>query len=302
MREAVYVGLRELMKEHPEIIVIDTDVGEATRVKRLAGEFKERVINIGITEQSSFGIAAGLSLEGLKPYVVMFSMFALRGIEIVRQSIGYPELNVTIIGTHAGVSVGEDGPTHQCIEDIGCFRAISRFRILSPADRYEAISVIRESYKIRQPSYIRLARQQFGYVYSEIPEFKPFRVIEDYGDDFTIISTGIGVYEAKKALNRLKKDNLKGKLINVVQIKPLDKEILKFISEKVICVEDHNIHGGLFSAISEEVSQGDMKVKILPIGVKDRYGKSGKPYDVLKYFKLDHLSIYEEVKKWLRYF
>ena len=250
MRDSVYIGLKELMLEHPEIIVIDTDVGEATRVKKLAEEFKYRVINIGITEQSSFGIAAGLCLEGLRPYVVMFSMFVLRGIEIIRQAIGYPCLSVTIIGTHAGVSVGEDGPTHQCVEDIGCFRAIPGFRILSPADRYEAISVIKESYRIKQPCYIRIARQQFGYVYEEIPEFKKFRVIEDYGDDFAIVATGVAVYEAKKVLNMLKSDGLKGRLIDVVQIKPLDKEILKFISERVICIEDHNIYGGLFSAIS----------------------------------------------------
>ena len=301
MREAVYIGLKELMLKHPEIIVIDTDVGEATRVKKLAEEFRDRVLNIGITEQSSFGIAAGLCLEGLRPYVVMFSMFVLRGVEIIRQAIGYPWLDVTIIGTHAGVSVGEDGPTHQCIEDIGCFRAIPGFRILSPADRYEAISVIKESYRVKQPCYIRIARQQFGYVYDEIPEFQTFRVIEDYGDDFTIVATGIVVYEAKKALDVLKSDGLRGRLINVVQIKPLDKEILKFISERIICVEDHNIYGGLFSAISEEISQEGIKAKILPIGIRDRYGKSGKPYDVLKYFKLDCLSIYEEVKKWLRY-
>jgi len=301
MREGIYLGLKELLKRNKNLIILDNDVGEATRTKKLKNEFENRIFNLGIVEQSTFGIAAGLSKEGFKVYIVMFSIFTLRGIEIIRQCIGYPNLDVVIIGSHAGVSVGEDGPTHQCIEDVACFRSLPNFSILSPADRNETISVIKESFNRNHPVYIRVARQQFGSIYESVPKFKSFSVIVDEGDDFTIIASGIEVYEALKAIEMLRKDRLKGKLINIVEIKPISNKILDFMTERVICVEDHNIIGGLYSGISEILVREDMKFKILPIGICDRYGKSGNPRDVLKYFGLDYYSIYKKVKKWLKY-
>ncbi len=295
MREAIYIALKELMRKYDDIIVIDADVNESTRVSKLLSEFKGRVFNLGIVEQSCFGIAAGLAMEGFKPYVAMFSIFALRSLEIIRQAICYPNLDVKIIGTHYGVNVGEDGATHQCLEDLGCFRSIPNIRIFSPCDRNEAISTIKHSYDINKPCYIRIARQDFGRIHENVPEFKPYNVVASYGNNFTIIATGVMVYESLRAVELLKSQGLRGKLINLCQIKPLDENLTREIeSDIVITVEDGNIYAGLFSAICEAFA--DEYFKIYPIGIKDRYGKSGKPYDVIKHFGLDYKSIARTVQ------
>ena len=298
-RQSYGEALLELGKENKNIVVLDADLSTATKTNIFAKEFPERFFDMGIAEQDMLGTAAGLATCGKIPYASTFAVFAAgRAYDQVRNSIAYPNLNVKICATHAGITVGEDGATHQMLEDIGMMRGIPNMTVISPSDDTQTKWAIKAISKINGPVYVRLSRLATPVIYDEKDKFEIGKAVQiGKGTDATIFATGDTVAEAIKAKDLLEK---KGKFVRVVDvhtIKPIDeKMILKCAEEtdKLICVEDHSIINGLGSAIADVLVEHNPK-KLIKLGVKDCFGKSGKADDLIKYFKLDAKSITDAV-------
>lgn len=298
-RQSYGEALLELGKENKNIVVLDADLSTATKTNIFAKEFPERFFDMGIAEQDMLGTAAGLATCGKIPYASTFAVFAAgRAYDQVRNSIAYPNLNVKICATHAGITVGEDGATHQMLEDIGMMRGIPNMTVISPSDDTQTKWAIKAISKINGPVYVRLSRLATPVIYDEKDKFEIGKAVQiGKGTDATIFATGDTVAEAIKAKDLLEK---KGKFVRVVDvhtIKPIDeKMILKCAEEtdKLICVEDHSIINGLGSAIADVLVEHNPK-KLIKLGVKDCFGKSGKADDLVKYFKLDAKSITDAV-------
>ena len=298
-RQSYGEALLELGKENKNIVVLDADLSTATKTNIFAKEFPERFFDMGIAEQDMLGTAAGLATCGKIPYASTFAVFAAgRAYDQVRNSIAYPNLNVKICATHAGITVGEDGATHQMLEDIGMMRGIPNMTVISPSDDTQTKWAIKAISKINGPVYVRLSRLATPVIYDEKDKFEIGKAVQiGKGTDATIFATGDTVAEAIKAKDLLEK---KGKFVRVVDvhtIKPIDeKMILKCAEEtdKLISVEDHSIINGLGSAIADVLVEHNPK-KLIKLGVKDCFGKSGKADDLVKYFKLDAKSITDAV-------
>lgn len=298
-RQSYGEALLELGKENKNIVVLDADLSTATKTNIFAKEFPERFFDMGIAEQDMLGTAAGLATCGKIPYASTFAVFAAgRAYDQVRNSIAYPNLNVKICATHAGITVGEDGATHQMLEDIGMMRGIPNMTVISPSDDTQTKWAIKAISKINGPVYVRLSRLATPVIYDEKDKFEIGKAVQiGKGTDATIFATGDTVAEAIKAKDLLEK---KGKFVRVVDvhtIKPIDeKMILKCAEEtdKLICVEDHSIINGLGSAIADVLVEHNPK-KLIKLGVKDCFGKSGKADDLVKHFKLDAKSITDAV-------
>ena len=298
-RQSYGEALLELGKENKNIVVLDADLSTATKTNIFAKEFPERFFDMGIAEQDMLGTAAGLATCGKIPYASTFAVFAAgRAYDQVRNSIAYPNLNVKICAAHAGITVGEDGATHQMLEDIGMMRGIPNMTVISPSDDTQTKWAIKAISKINGPVYVRLSRLATPVIYDEKDKFEIGKAVQiGKGTDATIFATGDTVAEAIKAKDLLEK---KGKFVRVVDvhtIKPIDeKMILKCAEEtdKLICVEDHSIINGLGSAIADVLVEHNPK-KLIKLGVKDCFGKSGKADDLIKYFKLDAKSITDAV-------
>ena len=299
-RESFGKALVELGKGNENVVVLTADLAGATKTSLFEKEFPDRFINVGIAEQNMIGISAGLATTGKIPFASTFAMFAAgRAYDQIRNSVAYPKLNVKICGTHAGVTVGEDGATHQMLEDLSLMRSIPNMTVLCTSDDVQTKWAIKEMAKIDGPVYIRLARVATPVIYDENQKFEIGKMVQiGDGTDATVFATGVEVAEALKAKEELEKENINIRVVDVHTIKPIDREmIIKCAREtkKLITIEDHSIIGGLGTAVCEVLSE-EYPTKVVRMGMQDRFGKSGKAEQLLKYFKLDSQAIIEEIK------
>ncbi len=299
-RQSYGEALVELGKENEKVVVLDADLSSATKTNLFAKEFPNRFFDIGIAEQDMMGTAAGFATCGKIPYASTFAVFASgRAYDQVRNSIAYPNLNVKICATHSGVTVGEDGATHQMLEDIGMMRAIPNMTVISPSDDTQTKWAIKEISKINGPVYVRLSRVATPVIYDENAKFeigKSYQIGK--GVDATIFATGVTVSEAIKAKEMLEKDGIYARVIDMYSLKPIDKDmIIKCAKETkmLISVEDHSIIGGLGTAIADVLAQ-EYPAKLIKLGVHDSFGKSGKANELMNYFKINADAIVEEIK------
>ena len=304
-RESYGNALVELGAEHDNLIVLDADLAAATKTGVFKKAYPDRHIDCGIAECNMMGIAAGLSTTGIVPFASTFAMFAAgRAFEQVRNSIGYPHLNVKIGATHAGISVGEDGATHQCNEDIALMRTIPGMVILNPADDVEAKACVKAAYEYNGPVYLRFGRLAVP-VINDRPDYK-FElgkgVVLREGKDVTIVATGLCVSSALEAAEKLAADGIDAKIINIHTIKPLDEELIVAAAKetgKVVTVEEHSVVGGLGSAVCDALAE-KCPVPVKKIGVQDVFGESGPAVALLAKYKLDGEGVYEQVKEFCK--
>lgn len=297
-------ALVELAKKHDNVVVLDADLAAATQTAIFKKEFPEKHIDCGIAECNMMGIAAGISTTGKVPFASTFAMFAAgRAFEQVRNSIGYPHLNVKIGATHAGISVGEDGASHQCNEDIALMRTIPGMTVINPSDDVEAKAAVEAAYEIDGPVYMRFGRLATP-VINDRPDYK-FEVgkgvVLREGKDLTIIATGLCVAEALGAAEKLAQDGVEAKVINIHTIKPLDEELVVAAAKetgKVVTVEEHSVIGGLGSAVCDALC-AKQPVPVLKIGVQDVFGESGPAVALLEKYGLDAKGIYAQIKNWM---
>ena len=296
-RQSYGEKLAELGEKNRKIVVLDADLSGATKTNIFAKKFPDRFIDVGIAEQNMFGIAAGLSTFGKIPYASTFAMFAAgRGYDQIRNSICYPKLNVKICATHAGITVGEDGATHQMLEDISMMRTLPNMMVMSTSDDVQTKWAIKEIANVNGPVYVRLSRLATPVIYDEgfVKEnnikFEIGKAIQiGDGTDASIIATGVTVSEALKAQEVLKEKGINIRVIDVHTIKPLDKEmIIKCAKEtkRIITIEDHSIIGGLGTAVCEVLSE-NYPAKVTRIGINDTFGESGKAEELLKKYNLN---------------
>lgn len=300
-RESYGNALVELGRQYDNVVVLDADLAAATKTGIFKKSFPQRHIDCGIAEANMVGIAAGLASTGMVPFVSSFAMFvAGRAFEQIRNTVGYPKLNVKIGATHAGISVGEDGATHQCNEDIALMRTIPGMVIINPSDDIEAKKAVEEAYKYNGPVYLRFGRLPAA-VINDSNEYS-FEIgkgiVLKEGTDVCIVATGLMVYNSLQAAELLEKEGVSVKVINIHTIKPLDKElIIKSAKEckTIVTVEEHSVIGGLGSAVCETLSK-EYPTRVEVIGIDDVYGKSGPALDLIKEFGLDSEGIYNRIK------
>ncbi len=303
-RESYGNALIALGREHENLIVLDADLAAATKTGMFRKAFPDRHIDCGIAESNMMGIAAGLAATGKVPFASTFAMFAAgRAFEQVRNSIGYPHLNVKIGATHAGISVGEDGATHQCNEDIALMRTIPGMTIVVPADDIEAREAVRAAYETDGPFYLRFGRLAVP-VINDRPDYR-FELgkgtIVREGSDLVIVACGLEVGETMQAAARLAADGISARVINMHTIKPLDHDLLirsATVCGRVVTVEEHSIIGGLGSAVAETLAE-EYPTKLLRIGMRDRFGESGPAAELLHKYQLDAEGIYQQIKAWV---
>ena len=299
-REAYGKALVELAPKH-DFVVLDADLAEATKTIMFKKEYPERFFDTGIAEGNMMSVAAGIASCGKTVFASTFAMFAAgRAFEQVRNSIAYPRLNVKIGATHGGISVGEDGATHQCCEDIALMRTIPGMTIINPADETEAALAVRAAIDHDGPVYMRFGRLAVPVVFGDDYKFEIGKGVElKGGNDVTIVATGLMVNEALEAYELLKEEGISARIINIHTIKPLDKEIiLKAAKETgaIVTAEEHSVVGGLGSAVSEVLSE-EYPVPVLKLGVYDRFGYSGPAPKLLDEFGLRAVNIVEKAKK-----
>ena len=304
-RESYGNALVELGKEHENLVVLDADLAAATKTGTFKKAFPDRHIDCGIAEANMVGIGAGLAAAGMVPFVSSFAMFAAgRAFEQVRNSVGYPHLNVKIGATHAGISVGEDGATQQCNEDIALMRTIPGMVVISPADDVEAKAAVRAAYEYDGPVYLRFGRLAAPVIFDE--ETYKFEIgkgqVVTEGTDVTIIATGLMVGNSMEAAEMLAEKGISAKVINMATIKPLDEELVIAAAKetgKVVTVEEHSVIGGLGSAVCDVLSE-KCPTPVLKVGVNDVFGHSGPALDLIAEFGLDAKGIAEKVERFVK--
>ena len=300
-RQSYGEAIAELGKENENVVVLDADLAGATKTNIFAKEFPERFFDMGIAEQDMIATAAGFATCGKIPYASTFAVFATgRSYDQIRNSICYPNLNVKICATHCGITVGEDGATHQMLEDINLMRGLPNMTVISPADDVEAKWAVKEAAKINGPVYIRFGRASTPVIHESDEKLEIGKAVQ-FGDgtDATIFATGIMVAEALKAKEELEKEGINVRVVDFHTIKPIDKDIIiKCAKEtkKLISVEEHSIIGGLGSAVAEVLVENS-PAKLIRMGINDCFGKSGSASELLKYFGLTSKEIIENVKK-----
>lgn len=304
-RESYGNALVELGKKHEDLIVLDADLAGATKTGTFQKAFPDRHWDCGIAEANMAGIAAGLSTCGKVPFMSTFAMFAAgRAYEQVRNAIGYPHLNVKIGATHAGISVGEDGATHQCLEDLALMREIPGMVVINPSDDIEAKAAVEAAYEHVGPVYMRFGRLAVP-VINDNADYK-FEIgkgiVLKEGTDVSIFATGLEVSEALEAAKMLEADGINAEVVNIHTIKPLDKELVVKSAQKtgkVVTVEEHWINGGLGSAVCEVLCE-EAPTKVLRIGVEDKFGESGPATELIHKYELDAEGIYKKVKAFVK--
>ncbi|WP_287478506.1 transketolase family protein [Anaerostipes sp.] len=304
-RESYGNALVELGKENPDIVVLDADLAAATKTGVFKKEFPERHIDCGIAECNMVGIGAGLAAAGMIPFVSSFAMFAAgRAFEQVRNSVGYPHLNVKIGATHGGISVGEDGATHQCCEDIALMRTIPGMTVIVPSDDVEARAAVKAAAEMNGPVYMRFGRLAVP-VINDTADYK-FEIgkgnVLKEGSDVAIIANGLCVAEALEAAKKLEAEGINAKVINMATVKPLDEELVLAAAKetgKVVTVEEHSVIGGLGSAVCDVLSE-KLPTPVLKIGINDVFGHSGPAVELIKEFGLDGDSIAKKVKDFVK--
>ncbi|MFU0824125.1 transketolase family protein [Clostridium sp.] len=301
-REAYGKALAKLGETNPNVVVLDADLSKSTKTADFKKVFPERHINMGIAEGNMMAVAAGLATCGKIPFASTFAMFAAgRAFEQIRNTICYPKLNVKICATHAGLTVGEDGASHQAIEDISLMRSIPNMTVICPSDAVETEAAINAVAEYNGPCYVRLGRPGVSII-NDNPEYK-FEIGKGVtlreGKDATIIATGVMVEQALEAYNVLAEEGIKVKVINIHTIKPIDGDIIINAAREtgvIVTAEEHNIIGGLGSAVCEVLSE-NFPVPVVRVGVKDVFGESGKPAELLKAYGLTSEDIVKAVKK-----
>lgn len=304
-RESYGNALAEMGKKYPELVVLDADLAAATKTGIFKKAFPDRHIDCGIAECNMVGIAAGLAATGKIPFVSSFAMFAAgRAYEQVRNSVGYPHLNVKIGATHAGISVGEDGATHQCLEDLGLMRMIPGMVVMNPSDDVEAKAAVEAAINHDGPVYIRFGRLATP-VINDHADYK-FELGKGItlreGTDVTLFATGLEVAESLAAAEKLAADGIQAKVVNIHTIKPLDTDLVVAAAKetgKVVTVEEHSVIGGLGSAVCEALSEA-CPVPVLRIGVNDVFGESGPAVELIQKYGLDAEGIYQKVKAFMK--
>lgn len=298
-RQSYGEELAKIGEENENIVVLDADLSTATKTGIFAEKFPNRFINVGIAEQNLMGIAAGLSTFGKIPYASTFAVFAAgRAYEQIRNSIAYPKLNVKICATHAGITVGEDGATHQMLEDLGLMRGLPNMTVMCTSDDIQTKWAVREISKINGPVYLRLCRMATPVIYDVANQFEIGKGIQiGEGKDASIIATGVTVHEAIEAQEILKNKGIDVRVIDIHTIKPIDKNlIVKCAKEtkRIITVEDHSVIGGLGSAVCEVLAE-EYPAKVERMGMPDCFGRSGKAEELLEYYKIDTNSIVSKI-------
>ena len=300
-RQAYGKTLIELGEKYPQLVVMDADLSKSTMTAEFGKTYPDRFFNMGIAEQNLYGAAAGLALSGKIVCASTFAMFATgRAFEIIRNSIGYTRANVKICATHAGITVGEDGASHQTFEDIALMRTIPGMTVIVPSDDVEAKAAVRAAYEHDGPCYLRFGRLAVP-VINDKPDYK-FElgkgVVLREGKDVTIVATGLPVSNCLEAAEKLAADGIDAKVINIHTIKPLDEELIVAAAKetgKVVTVEEHSVIGGLGSAVCDALAE-KCPTKVCKIGVNDVFGESGPAVELVKKYGLDADSIYEKVK------
>ena len=299
-REAYGNALASLGEKYTDFVVLDADLAAATKTGVFKKKYPERFFDCGIAEADMVGVAAGLAASGKTVFASSFAMFAAgRAFEQIRNSVGYPHLNVKIGATHAGISVGEDGATHQCNEDIALMRTIPGMTIVNPADGIEAAAAVEAAINTKGPFYLRFGRYAVPYLYDENYKFELGKGVKlKDGKDVTIIATGLMVHLALEAANTLAAEGIDAEVINIHTIKPLDKDIVVASAKKtgaVVTAEEHSIIGGLGGAVCETLSE-NAPVPVLRVGVEDRFGMSGKVPELLNEYGLTAENIAEKAR------
>lgn len=294
-RQSYGESLEILGEKNKNIVVLDADLSSATKTSMFAKKYPDRFFDMGIAEANMVGVAAGMASCGKIPYISTFAAFAAgRAYDQIRSSVSYPKLNVKICATHSGITVGEDGATHQMVEDLALMRVLPNMTVISPSDDTETKWVINEIQKINGPVYVRLARLSTPIIYDEQQEFQIGKGVQiGDGTDATIFATGVTVAEAIKAKEELEKRGINVRVIDMHTIKPIDRDIIvKSAKEtkKLISIEDHSIIGGLGGAISEVLTE-EYPCKLIRLGIKDTFGKSGSAVELMKYFGITSTDI-----------
>ena len=298
-RESFGRALEELGMENKKVVVLDADLYNSTKTEYFKEKYPDRFINVGIAEADMIGTAAGLSTCGKIPYASTFAAFATgRVYDQIRTSIAYPKLNVKICATHAGITEGEDGATHQMVEDINLMRGLPNMVVMSTSDDIETKWAVKEIAKYNGPVYLRLSRYKVPRIYDEKTKFEISKGIQiGNGTDATIFATGVTVSEAIEAQKILKEKGVDVRVVDIHTIKPIDKElIIKCAKEtkNLVSVEDHSVIGGLGTAISEVLTDNYPK-KLVRMGIDDTFGRSGRAEDLMKYYGIDKNAIVEEL-------
>ena len=302
-RQAYGEVLVELGAKNKDLVVMDADLSKSTMTVGFSKAFPERFFNMGIAEQNMYGVAAGMAASGKTVVASTFAMFATgRAFEIIRNSIGYPHLNVKICATHAGVTVGEDGASHQAIEDIALMRTIPGMTVLNPSDGVSARKAVEAAVTMEGPVYVRLGRAAVPIVYDEDMDFEIGKgILGKDGTDVTIVATGIMVNEAMQAAEKLEAEGISARIIDIHTIKPIDEEIIVKAAKEtrgIVTAEEHSIIGGLGSAVAE-VTAKNAPAKIRMIGIQDRFGQSGKPDQLMAEYNLTADDIVKACKELL---
>ena len=282
------------------VVVLDADLSTSTHTSMFQKKYPDRFFNVGISENNMMGVASGLSWTGKKVFVSSFAIFATgRAYDFVRQSVCYADSDVRIVATHAGLTVGEDGATHQMLEDIGLMSGLPRMRVLVPADARETEQIIRYVYENRGPFYVRLSREKVPVVHdSDTFKYGKAETITD-GDDVTIMATGILVAAAKVASNHLKQGGISARVLNMATIKPIDRDsVVKAAREtgRIVTAEEHSIYNGLGSRVSEVVTES-YPVQVKRLGVNDTFGESGKSWELMDKYGLNPMGIVNSVEE-----
>ena len=301
-RESFGEALCELAKDNKDIVVFDADLAAATKTSIFQKEYSDRFFDCGIAEGNMVGVAAGMAAAGKIPVAASFAMFATgRAFEQIRNSVAYPGLNVKIAGSHAGISTGEDGATHQCVEDMGIMRAIPGMVVLNPADHWEMKAATKAAIEYDGPVYIRLGRLAIdSFNDPETYKFELGKGITLHeGNDVTVIATGLVVNEALKAVKELEAEGINARLINIHTVKPIDREIITKAAKetgRIITVEEHNVVGGLADAVCQVLAE-ECPVKVTKIGVQDEFGYSGPAWELLDKFGLTQPHIAKVIRE-----
>ncbi len=299
-REAYGKALAELGEKYENIVVLDADLAEATKTIEFKKKFPERFFDIGIAEQDLIGTACGFALAGKIPFASTFAIFATgRAYDQVRNSVAYSKLNVKICATHAGITVGEDGASHQALEDIALMRAVPNMIVASPSDGVQTRWLIEEALKYKGPMYIRLTRPSIEEIYSEGTNFELGKGVQHgNGTVATVFATGVTVIEALKAQKMLHDDGIEIRVVDLHTIKPIDKELIIKCgreTDKLITIEDHNVIGGLGSAVCEVLCDEYPK-NVIRMGIHDEFGQSGKWNELMEFYKITAKDIVEILK------
>lgn len=304
IRGAVGEELAQLGVSNPNLVVLDADLSGSTKTSTFAKSFPERFFNVGIAEQNLITTAVGLSLTGKIPFVATFAVFATgRAYDQIRNSACYQNANIKIIGAHGGITVGEDGASHQALEDISLMRGLPNMTVIAPADYEQTRQAVRFAVEHDGPVYIRSSRINVPVIFDENYKFSPNKAVKlKEGTDVTLVATGDILSEAIKAVQILQENNINAELINIPVIKPLDTATILLSADKtgkVVTVENHSVIGGLGSAVAECLSEVSPH-KLLRIGIDDKFGQSGTPNELLKFYGLDGESIAKRIIEFKR--